>query len=655
MKRQIKNLINKPRTAIVKVVPLILLFLSIQSCEDTFLDVVPDNVATIDNAFQLRNEAEKYLSTCYSYLPQDGNPIYNIGMLSGDEIWIPYETSIFSSAFEIARGNQRITSPYMNVWDGYNSGGGPANLFRMFIAIRHCNIFIENISNPNSAPDLTSYERERWIGEVEFLKAYYHYYLLRMYGPIPIIDKNIPIDASEDQINVARASVDDIVTYIIGLLDTAVTKLPSSIVDRNTELGRITKPIALAIKAKVLVMAASPLFNGNTDFSSLVGKDGTPLFNASYDETKWQLAADAALVAIESATANGHGLYEFPVQGFSITDETMTQMSIRQAVCERWNSEVVWGNSNSTTYDLQRWSMPPLDIEHNHNDARKILSPPLKMAKLFYSENGVPINEDASLNFSNIDELRIATNEERFNIEEGFTTARINFDREPRFYASLGFDGAIWYKYDSPSQSDDGAWVLHAKFTEPAGATHAFHTNETGYFIKKLVDWNQVTRKTGGASYKTYAWPQVRLADLYLMYAEALNEATGPSAMVYNYLDLIRDRAGLDGVITSWQNFSTNPSKPSTKEGLREIIQQERLIELSFEGHRFWDLRRWKRAAQELNSPITGWNIKGENNASYYQIRTVFQQTFVSPRDYFWPIPESAMLQNPNLIQNVGW
>ncbi|WP_308991130.1 RagB/SusD family nutrient uptake outer membrane protein [Mariniflexile litorale] len=631
--------------------------LLMQSCSEEFIDVVPDSLPTIENAFKLRNEAEKYLFTCYSYLPKNGDINYNIAMLSGDEMWIPYQTSIISDAFEIARGNQRISNPYLNVWDGSSAGGGPGSLYRLFVGIRHCNIFLENLNDLSKVPDIESSERKRWIGEVEFLKAYYHYYLLRMYGPIPIIVENSAIDAPEDEINVRRQPVDDCVTYIVDLLDKAVEKLPEEDqLVRTTEAGRISKTIALSIKAKTLLIAASPLFNGNADFATLKNNDGTLLFNSNYDENKWKLAADASLEAIQSAEVNGKSLYVFPTSSFSLSPTTMTQMSIRQAVCERWNSEIVWANPNSKASEIQRLAMPPLATNHNHNDARKILSPPLKIARMFYSKNGVPINEDKTLDFSNEKELRTATNAERFNIKEGFKTARLNFDREPRFYADLSFDGGIWYKYDSPSKSDEGnVWYVQGKFGDYAGASHAFHTNETGYFIKKLVDWNQVTNTEGGATYKDYAWPEIRLADLYLMYAEALNEAEGPSPEVYNYIDMIRERAGLQGVEDSWANFSLNATKPNSKTGLRDIIQQERLIELAFEGQRFWDLKRWKTAASVLNAPITGWNIKGTDDLGYYQTRSVYQQIFVSPRDYFWPIPESAMIQNPNLVQNLGW
>lgn len=630
--------------------------LASQSCD--FLNVVPDNVSTMDNAFELRNEAEKYLFTLYSYLPRNGDTQLNMGFLGGDELWIPYETSIYNVfSFEIARGNQRVGDSFYNSWVGNYDGGGPGDNYQLFDGIRHSNIFLQNLRDENQVPDLDALERRRWIGEAEFLKAYFHFQLMRMYGPIPIIKENMPVDASEDAVQRARQPVNEVVDYIVELLDASVDKLPDQIDDPNTELGRITSSIALAVKAKVLLTAASPLFNGNEDYpASFATEDGTPLINPNYEVEKWQIAADAADTAIKVAEANGHSLYEFDENNFNLTDTTMTKLSIRQAVSERWNSEVIWGLSNSTTWDLQRNAMVPLDSDHNDNNARKILSAPLKIARMFYSENGVPMNEDNSLNYTQDSEsnLRTADVTERYNIEEGFETARLNFDREPRFYANLGFDGSTFYKYDSPSNSDENTWVIRAKFGDYSGSSHAFHNNVTGYYIKKLVNWNQ-TMSSSGVTYREYAWPQIRLAELYLMYAEAMNEANGPSAEVYKYLDRIRKRAGLDGVVKSWQNYSTNPNKPDTQEGLREIIQRERLIELSFEGKRFWDLRRWKRAAEELNQPIVGWNVKGQEAVSYYQKTTVYQQSFVSPRDYLWPIDQTTMIRNPALIQNPGW
>ena len=636
------------------------ILLSIQSCEKDFLDVVPDNVATVDQAFKLRNEAEKYLFTLYSYLPRNGQVEYNIGMLAGDALWIPpLDLAINSEAFEVARGNQRVSNPFMNAWDGYLQGGGPDDgdsdnkgEYPLFEGIRHCNIFIENLQNPNQVPDITEAERQRWIAEAKFLKAYYHFYLMRMYGPIPVMEENIPIDAPEEELMVSRDPIDESVDYIANLFDEAAANLPPQIQDRITELGRVTEPIAKGMKAKLLLMAASPLFNGNEDLAGFTNKDGTPLFNTTYDPAKWERAASAAKEAIEAAEAAGHSLYVFPESAFDISDTTKTKLSIRQAVTEPWNREVIWANTMSRTWDLQLHSMSPLDVEHGHRAAEKFLSPTLEMARMFYTKNGVPINEDKTLDFTDQDALWEAGPEERFNILEGYETARLNFDREPRFYADLGFDGAIWYKYDSGS--NDARWHIEGKYTDYAGSNHAFFHNVTGYYLKKLVNW-EMSFSESGASYQEYAWPELRLADLYLMYAEALNEAQGPTPEVLTYLDAIRERAGLEGVAQSWQEYSVNPDKYTTQEGLREIIHHERKIELAFEGHRFWDLLRWKTASSELNEPIKGWNVFGENEASYYQIRTLYQQRFVAPRDYFWPLDEQTLIQNPNLVQNPGW
>src|SRR5690606_9015382 len=114
-----------------------------------------------------------------------------------------------------------------------------------------------------------------------------------------------------------------------------------------------------------------------------------------------------------------------------------------------------------------------------------------------------------------------------------------------------------------------------------------------------------------------FPYPIIRIPDLYLLYAEALNEAYGPSDEAMKYIDLVRERSGLKGIVFSWSNYSSTPDKFRDKDGLREIIHQERLIELAFEGHRFWDLRRWKKAIQVLNRPIQGWNIDQESPEDY--------------------------------------
>src|SRR5699024_5644186 len=133
----------------------------------------------------------------------------------------------------------------------------------------------------------------------------------RMYGPIPIIKENLPISASGEEVRVSRQPVDEVFRYIVELLDDAAEYLPDYVLDENSELGRITLPIAIGLKARVLVYAASPLFNGNTDYNNFKGKDGEQFFNQTYEIKKWELAAEAVKEAIDLAHALGYELYEF--------------------------------------------------------------------------------------------------------------------------------------------------------------------------------------------------------------------------------------------------------------------------------------------------------------------------------------------------------
>ena len=237
-----------------------------------------------------------------------------------------------------------------------------------------------------------------------------------------------------------------------------------------------------------------------------------------------------------------------------------------------------------------------------------------------------------------------------YYIEDNFETANLHFDREPRFYANLGFDGSTWYGNDQ--RTDEDLYIIRGKAGDPSGQSLYTNINATGYYPKKYLHYETVISDNSWTQ-KQYSFPIIRLADLYLVYAEALNEIQGPSGEVFEYLDEIRLRAGLNGVEASWAN-STNPSKPTTKEGLREIIQQERLIELAFEGSRFYDLRRWKLAQIYLNKPLKGWNYWGKTSEDYYQITTLRTREYTH-KDYLYPIKLSNLFVNSNLIQNPGW
>lgn len=651
-KNSLSNIIQMASVSkIRKVLGTLVLALVCVSCD--FLDIMPDNVVTIDHAFSNASEAEKYLFTCYRYLPRGGSPDQNIGMLAGDECWIPEERPRLNlNTWNIARGYQNKATPLANFWDGDMGGdiGQP-----MFRAIRECNTFLENIKDMTKVRDLPLDKRVRWISEAQFLKAYYHYYLLRMYGPIPICDKNIPVYATPEEVRVKRQPVDKCVAYISDLLDQSIENLPKIISRPNDEMGRVTVSVALSVKAKLLLLAASPLFNGNPDYANFKNVDGELLFNPTVESSKWEAAAMATKAAIDEAESAGAELYEFENNSpLKLSKESMQMMTIRNSICERWNKETIWGNMSSSAGAIQNYCMAILTEKTEVNTVNCQMAPPLKMVEMFYTKNGVPIQEDKTLDFTDTKQLRMATAEENVYIQKGYVTARLNFDREPRFYADLGFDGGTWLMYDTPSRTDEDTYVFKAKRGQ-IGAGSVFGCfSETGYLIKKLVHWESTYEEK--SIVKEYPWPEIRLADLYLMYAEALNEVkSAPDADVYFYLDEVRKRAGLKGVVESWTNYSSNPLKVTSKVGMREIIQQERGIELAFEGSRFWDLRRWKTALKELNKPVLGWTISQPTAAAYYQPRVIFQQKFITPRDYLWPICTNELAVNFDLVQNPGW
>lgn len=621
------------------------------SCSD-YLDIVPEGTPDMETAFSNKTNARKFLFTCYSYLPkwdQSGS----IGFLAGDEHWlIPKGTGFIDqrlslNAWEIGRGEQNSNDPYQNYWDGLNGGTN------LWTAIRDCNIFLENIDKPL---DLQQYERNRWIAEVKFLKAYYHYYLFMLYGPIPVMDNNISIDASAEEVRCYRDPVDDVVNYISNLLDDAAKDLPLQVTDAGEELGRITQPIAKAVKAQLWLLAASPLFNGNTDYINVKDNQGRSLFPAETDNNKWEQAADAALDAIKCAKEAGHDLYYFTLPVNGLSDATRKLLDIGEAVTEKWNTEIIWGSTWNVN-GLQKVAVAKT-TKGSHYDAISVMAPTLTVAEQFYSSNGVPISEDKgdfwSKNYLNRYEFTIIPDEgnNKHYLKIGEETAYLHLNREPRFYANLSFDRGTWYGYGYASDEPKDLAFYKFRAKEVSGRITSEDYSYTGYLNKKVCSY-KTSVTDNGLSTERYAFPIIRLADLYLMYAEALNETlSSPNSDVYTYIDLVRKRAGLDGVKESWQKYSKYPEKPNTKTGMREIIRMERLNELACEGKRFWDLRRWKK---ELPREVKGWYVQGETAQEFYRVTTLYLRSRYSFKDYLWPLKVETVLKDPNLGQSPGW
>ena len=632
---------------------IIVLFFSIfafSSCEK-YLDIVPDGTQELSLLFNRKETAYNALANCYSYLPQNDGTYASYALLS-DELAVPVPKE--PNATRVMKGQQTVSNPLMGYWSGFSATGkGQGSLWE---GIRSCNILNENI---DLVVDMDASEKNQWKAEVNFLKAYYHFLLVSNYGPIPIVDVNLSIDASDEQVRVERKTVDECFSYIVDIINESITNLPEKVVGNN-DLGRIDKVIAKSIKARVLLYSASPLFNGNSHlYSDFVNKEGVHFFNQTFDENKWSLAAEASKEAIDAALAQGSNMYyytdtppTFDTNNFQYKF-VRDQYNSRFAITDPWNSELIWGNSspvsNGQWWQIQSPALMKDPSSSSVEAAWQWLAPSLRMAETYYTKNGLPINEDKNFDYANRYDITTIAFNQRFYAQFANRTAKLNLDREPRFYSSIGFDRGINRTWGS-------IWNIKMRSGERHG--RVANTGDylvTGYALKKLVH-----QDTEGDAYNkaiTYPWPMIRLSELYLNYAEALNESTGPSAEVYDALNVIRLRAGVPTVQDAWSNAANaiTVNKHLTQDGLREIIQQERSIELAFEAHRYYDIRRWKLADQYFTTPIKGWSVDEDAEANYYQIRDVGQRSFNSPRDYLQPISFTELSRNPNLVQNPGW
>jgi len=650
-----------------------------------YLDILPDDKPVLEDAFKDQYNAEKYLFTCYASLPDFVSPMTTLGISGGgDIIYNELNTGGGLSAgppapmMAFLKGNN-TTNPYANFWDGLN--GASENIWQ---GIRHCNVFLEHIRVEDGGPrDLDEMLREQWIAEVKTIKAYLHYYLFQLYGPIPIVDKVIPIAAKGEELAIYREPVDEVVNYIVGTLDEATESLPDlNQLDVVSEYGRFTKTIARCVKAKTLVLAASPLFNNNNYYSGFTDNRGIELFPTGDSRQRWERALQACDEAARSAEADGATIListdggNNAIRGINstnINDTTKAMVSLRQAVTEPWNAEIIWGTNESTTV-LQRWSTMLSNDEwfnlagSGGSDIGQRHAPTMNVVEAFYSSHGIPIEEDADWENKGWYENRYNTqlpDEEhsKYFIKRGEETAILHFNRELRFYASVGFDGGIWEGREKTlTEASFPNMMRYFGSGFKHGETYGGYPY-SGYLAKKLSHLRTTyTESRITLISQPYSFPIIRLADIYLLLAECLNEVGGPTKSdskgqnAFYYLDMIRARSGMEGVVDSWEKYAlaAYKTKPNDVNGLRDIIHRERLNELAFEGHFYYDVRRWLLAEEILNKPILGWNKDGENKADFYNVRVLLQPRF-SMKDYLMPIRTNTLLQNGNLVQNPGW
>ena len=666
-----------------KIIYLLVAAFILGSCN--FLDVVPDDTPTLRDAFANETTSEAFLFGVYSFMADPRNWRARPGRLTTNEMkvsghwdaqWFPF--------MRFQRNEFDASSPLttdVNNFDVWNDIW--LNNYR---AIRQAYIFLDNIGAvvPSILPPATfNARREEWRGEAYFLIAWLHHELFKNFGPIVIADEIITGLRPRSHIN-------DVVDFIVEMYDRAIALLPVS--QPLAQLGRADRIMAKTMRAQLLLYAASPLFNGDP---AGVFNDAEPefraLINTERDNARWQRALTAIDEAINFAHANGRALFRHvgpdPVTGQPVTDPLRQgYLNVRRKFVENWNSETLWGHGGGRRIEGGRWIdhtvprglggrpntlagvhgtgiqlHPPASGRHPHTPG---IGPSLTAAMIFYSVRGLPMESDPDRNFPWTPAGRMGIG----TTPHGTQTANLFINREPRFHAAIGYHGGIFEINNWEEEILDMFWT-------PGGATQNLFSQGRIDGVMDRIESGLVSKKTTPPTIEIradnfdvqmgQAFPMMRLAGLYLAYAEAHAELHGNlSARARGFIADIHERAGL-----SRNFFFAN----YTGTALIDAIRRERMIELIFESHWHYDLRRWQIAYQWHNEGmwasagmhdrdgIWGLNPQGTTNDTFFQETQVAGGgALMAPvrfhnRQHLLPIPNPHLFVNELLVQNPGY
>ena len=610
--------------------------LLLTSCE--YLDVVPEGKATQDDIWKTTQQAEKYRYYMRTYMPNLIGYDWSPDQFAGDDmITGGVGTTYWFSSKSLIYGEENANVTYFGRWAPYSTSGGTN--YDIYRGIRYAFYLLDNVYK---VPAISPENAVRYAGEAWYLIGYYHQLLLEYYGPIILVKRYIPNDAPDSEIFVPRSPYDECVKYIAECYDKAAELLPETVID--TELGLPTRMSALSYKARLLLYAASPLVNGNSDYVGFDNHDGTPLMSQTYNPEKWKWALDACQEAITLAEDNGHRLYESPNATAAATAAERGEINYHDCFVEPlWNTtEYLWAMGDQTGIGhLQRYGGARLKLPYSTDGFCINIVPTFECVEMYYTHNGLPWDRDPET--MHIDPYA-------YNAEK--ETANLHVYKEPRFYASVGYDRG---KYAINGEE----FILKCRAGEMQGSVldaSKEYQSCTGYILKKWIHRQSAFNyDTKSWTYRKYAYPYIRLAELYLSYAEADFEYNGSlSDASLNYLNLVRRRSGLPDFKDSWALAGGIP----TGDELRKVLHRERSIELLMEGMRYHDLRRWKEAGEAMSRRPKAWNLDGRTAADFYRVSTMKEsgvRTFESPKTYWMAIPLSEININYNLVQNPGY
>jgi hypothetical protein len=590
------------------------------SCKK-YLNTVPDDILTVDDIFTSKANVNAYLANIYSSLPNELQQRFSGTGNSG----------VWEGASDEAKFNwDFVYTNQMNLSVWSNTDGTVEGYWTSYYqAIRNATDFMNRIDAAKAA-DLTADLKKEYKAEARGLRALYYFFLLRMYGPVVLLgDQLISADASTESVRLPRSPFDACANFVTTQLDSAYLDLPG--IASNGQQGRMTQGVVKAYKQQMLMLAASPLYNGNTDYAGFKDQDGTQLINQTYDQNKWKLAADAAKAFLDEFS----GTYSLYTPPNPPADTILAAyLACKDVMLVDWNSEWIFARSVSGSY--MRYDKTPKHVgAPSDQSGAGAMGVTQTMVDAYFMKNGLSIDDPASgyasAGFSMFQSPSDAT--AKPTIQGAHSTFNQWVNREPRFYAGVTYDSSYWLYQDAGNADIITAYQYNGNSGRSQSTSDV---SPTGYSVRKNCAANDNAR---GALL-------LRLANIYLDYAEALNEYDPTNPDILIYLNRIRKRAGI-------AQYGAGVPIPASQADMRTAIRKERRVELAFENVRYFDTRRWKIASQTDAGPFYGMNMY-VNGDDFYK-KTLVETRVFQPRDYLFPIPNNEVLKDNLMVQNPGW
>jgi hypothetical protein len=619
---------------------LFVCLMGFSSCE-SYLDKKEDDAMTFEKVWKKRATILQYLDNVYGYIQRYDNPA-DYATNAGDN-GHPFLGAADDAKLSYNRDYNNINN---GTWSAstvpYNNNMWP----RFYKGIREASLFMQYVETCSDNENVTPAEIQRWKAEARFARAYQYFQLFRAYGSF-IITGDEPMDMTQSDLSLARSPLDECVAYLESELTGCYNVLP----DRFTESqnnGRATKGVCLALIGRIKLYAARKLFNGNPLYKDVRNHDGTPLFPATPDPDKWKLAADAnkALIAFSENNGNIYQLYK---------DGTGDNpyLNYQGVFTVDWNNELIWARygGRSTLGVLLNPRVAGSILNYGYGGC----SPTQQQVDAYAMKSGVyPITGYTSNGRVPVIDERSGYSANEFTmtswthpIDEGGNASYPNMfkDREPRFYVSVHWSSAPW-----PGAPATKPVYAYAGNSGRPGNDYP----PCGYMVRKFVNPQSFSSRSWGSA----TFPVIRLAEIYLNYVEALNECEPANSDIHKYLNLVRQRAGVPDIRTAYPEVATLGA--GTQEKMRELIRRERQVELFFECHRYFDARQWMIMPEIYSIPVYGMNIMAQtSNESTTPVafweRTVAETRVFKPAFYLYPIRETELTRNKQLVQNYGW